>query len=51
MPRKKSEFKPLTEKEIIKNNPQRKYLVGAKNTFKTLITEGTKHAPFDKRKS
>lgn len=48
MPRKKSEFKPLTEKDVIKRNPDRKNLSGSKNTFRKLVVEGTKHEPFDK---
>ncbi len=49
MPRKKSEFKPLTYKSIVKANPQRRSLKGDKDTFKRLIKKGTYIAPFDKK--
>lgn len=51
MPRKKSEFKKLTQKEILKRNPNRKNQTGDKNLFDKLITESTKQKPFDKKKS
>lgn len=50
MPRKKSDFKPLTYTRIIKENPKRKELKGTKKEFKKLVVESTKHEPFDKKK-
>ncbi len=49
MPRKKSEFKKLTEKEILKRNPTRKNQTGNKNLFERLITKSSKQEPFDKK--
>lgn len=49
MPNKKDEFKPLTYKRILKNNPERKELAGNKGKFKDLISKGTKQEPFDKK--
>jgi len=48
MRRKKTDFKPLTEKGIVEKNPNRKNLSGKSSTFKKLVVEGTKHKPFDK---
>lgn len=50
MPRKKSEFKRLTEKEIIKRNPKRKNLSGDNNLFEKLITKSIQQEPLDKKK-
>ena len=49
MPRKKSEFKRLTQKEIVSRNPKRKNQTGDKNLFEKLITKSTKQEPFDKK--
>lgn len=49
MPRKKSEFKPLTYKGIVKENPERESLTGSKEVFKKLIKSGTTVPPFDKQ--
>lgn len=51
MPRKKSEFKEFTEKQIFQKNPKRENQTEDKNLFKKLITESTKREPFDKKKS
>lgn len=48
MPRKKSEFKPLTYKKIIKINPERENLVGQKEEFKEMIQISIEQEPFDK---
>lgn len=49
MPKKKSEFKPLTYSRVLKIKPERKSLVGNKKEFKKLVEEGTKKEPFDKK--
>jgi len=50
MPRKKSEFKPLTAKRILKINPERKSLSGTKKDFESLLERALNTLPFDRKK-
>lgn len=50
MPRKKSEFKPLTTKGVLKINPERKDLSGTKKGFDQLLLKALNTLPFDKKK-
>lgn len=50
MPRKKSEFKPLTEKRILEVNPKRAGLIGSKQIFKNILKTALKTSPFDKKR-
>ena len=50
MPRKKSEFKPLTYKEIGEISPERKKLSVEKNVFENILSKALKQLPFDKKK-
>jgi hypothetical protein len=50
MPRKKSEFKPLTTKGILAINPERRNLSGSKKQFEEVIKKALHTLPFDKKR-